>query len=60
MTDNNYLLRKKRDDSNGNWALAAIKQALARLLVRRIFSGLVYYVCMVVSTYTALFVVREF
>ena len=29
MTDNNYLLRKKRDDSNGNWALAAIKQAFS-------------------------------
>ena len=59
MTDNNYLLRKKWDDSDGNWALAAIKQALVRLLVRRIFSGLVYYMCVIVSTYTALFVVRE-
>ena len=29
MTDNDYLLRKKQDDSNGNWALAAIKQAFS-------------------------------
>ena len=30
MIDNNYLLRKKRDDSDGNWALAAIKQAFSK------------------------------
>ena len=33
---------------------------LARLLVRQIISRLVYCVCVVISTYTVLFVVREF
>ena len=33
---------------------------LARLLVRQIISGLIYCICVVVSTYTALFVVRGF
>ena len=60
MVDNNCLLRKKWNDSGGNWALAAIKQALARLLVRQIISGLFFCICVVVSTYTILFVAREF